>query len=380
MAKTVCDYCISPPSAITNGHANGYTDGATNGTSNGHLNGHSNGYVNGQTNGHANSHSNDYSNGHKNGVTNGDSNRNSNGHTNGHTDVHATNGDSNGHSNDHSNGHSNGQTNGVANGHQTREFTKPPDGPINMSTKSTPRLIPISANNKTSLKKREETMKDYLRNHLDSLDSVSYTLSSRREHLSHRTFCIARHDDPSLSFEGSQKTKTNPPSVVFVCTGQGAQWAGMGKSLIEQSDCFRDSIREMDKVLQNIDERPIWTMEGMSFLPEIGVDILLNEEPIVEGKRESANQLHVKRALRHRYRRSRPQGRVLPAIVHCCSGCTHQFPQKEWHHAQCSWPLQRRDCLRIRSGRLDRQGGYPVCLLPGTDYQETSSQGSNGGC
>lgn len=66
----------------------------------------------------------------------------------------------------------------------------------------------------------------------------------------------------ALEFSVPQKAKTSTAKVAFIFTGQGAQWAGMGRTLIETSEAFRDNIRGMDAALQRLDEPPSWTIEG----------------------------------------------------------------------------------------------------------------------
>ncbi|GLA27452.1 hypothetical protein AnigIFM63326_004659 [Aspergillus niger] len=46
-----------------------------------------------------------------------------------------------------------------------------------------------------------------------------------------------------------------PFPFVFVYTGQGAQWAGMGKELLSHSSVFRKTINPKDA--------PAWTLEGI---------------------------------------------------------------------------------------------------------------------
>ncbi|KAK5996429.1 Highly reducing polyketide synthase gloL [Cladobotryum mycophilum] len=157
--------------------------------------------------------------------------------------------------NGHTNGHTNGDNNGKANGDVTDHSDE---------TKITlPRLIPISANNADSLRRRLQELQSYIESRPESIDSVAHTLGTRREHLQHRTFAVAKGDDEPLEFENFQKANVNTPAVAFVFTGQGAQWAAMGKDLVEKSPSFLSDIREMDKKLQSLDESPSWTLEAV---------------------------------------------------------------------------------------------------------------------
>lgn len=87
----------------------------------------------------------------------------------------------------------------------------------------------------------------------------------RREHMQHRAFALAE-EGIAPSFE---KFRSSCPSAVFVFTGQGAQWPGMGKDLISRSKRFRESIRTMDRALQGLKSAPEWNIEGMIVIPRL---------------------------------------------------------------------------------------------------------------
>jgi acyl transferase domain-containing protein len=105
-------------------------------------------------------------------------------------------------------------------------------------------------------------MEGYIRSRPSSLNGAAYTLSVRRDHLLHRTFCIADGGNEEVEFENFQKAHAVAPCILFVFTGQGAQWAGMGMDLMHKSSSFRQDIRDMDRILQSLNERPPWTIEG----------------------------------------------------------------------------------------------------------------------
>lgn len=133
-------------------------------------------------------------------------------------------------------------------------------------TAQAPRLLPVSAMNATSLQTRARDLSHYLQCRPESLDEVAHTLGSRRDHLLHRAFSIAKRDGKGIKveFEGFQKCHAPAPGVVFIFTGQEAQWTGMGKELVDSWPSVRDDIRDMDRALQSLDEAPEWTIEGES--------------------------------------------------------------------------------------------------------------------
>ncbi|PFH63073.1 hypothetical protein XA68_18210 [Ophiocordyceps unilateralis] len=128
-----------------------------------------------------------------------------------------------------------------------------------------PRLLPLSANNAQSLRTRIEDMGRYISSRPDSLDAIAHTLGTRRDHLRHRSFCIADGlEKKQLDFTIPQKSFATAPDVAFVFTGQGAQWEGMGKELMRGSSSFRQDIRIMDHVLSSIEEGgPQWRIEDI---------------------------------------------------------------------------------------------------------------------
>lgn len=127
---------------------------------------------------------------------------------------------------------------------------------------SMPYLIPVSAGSVAGLNNRVESLKQYTGKKPKALANVAYTLSQRRIHLSHRTFCIAVKDetvDLDIATFGVAAS-SDEKRTAFVFTGQGAQWPGMGKSLMEASPAFLNDIRRMDHALQRLDSPPTWSI------------------------------------------------------------------------------------------------------------------------
>lgn len=107
-----------------------------------------------------------------------------------------------------------------------------------------------------------EDHESYLSAHPSSLRDMSYSLGAKRDILPHRAFCITTGED---TFEMSRVAKPGNeerPRLVFTFTGQGAQWAQMGKDLIENEVSFRDSIRALDVQLSKLPEPAQWSLEG----------------------------------------------------------------------------------------------------------------------
>lgn len=125
-----------------------------------------------------------------------------------------------------------------------------------------PLLLPVSATSEKTLKKRVADLQDYIGSKQPCIEAVANTLGSHRVHMSHRTFSVTNNAESSLEFEPFKKISASLPDVIFVFTGQGAQWVGMGRDLCRWMPSFRRDIQEMDKFLQNIDEPAQWSIEG----------------------------------------------------------------------------------------------------------------------
>ncbi|KAH8646185.1 putative polyketide synthase [Xylariales sp. PMI_506] len=138
---------------------------------------------------------------------------------------------------------------------------------INEGTlKTWPRLLAVSANTEKSLQGRVQSIKKYIASRPGCIHDLAYTLGHRRTHLPFRSFCIVQDGvESQLEFTAPRKVRSiglTEPNVAFVFTGQGAQWVGMGRGLIETVPSFMEDIRQMDCELQKLPRPPSWTIEG----------------------------------------------------------------------------------------------------------------------
>ncbi|KAK7752884.1 Type I Iterative PKS [Diatrype stigma] len=134
-----------------------------------------------------------------------------------------------------------------------------------------PRLFVLSANTQRSLKAMIEAHYYWVEQHPEvPLADLSYTLGHRRSIQPWRFSCVAE-DQPAL-LDGLRQSMATPPTqssprhtdVIYVFTGQGAQWAGMGRELLLEettpSSVFRDSIRASRDIL--LDLGATWDLEA----------------------------------------------------------------------------------------------------------------------
>lgn len=143
-------------------------------------------------------------------------------------------------------------------------------------TATASRLFILSANNQSSLKSMLEAHADWIeQNSQASLADISYTLCHRRSALPWRFTCVA---DKSTSLaaglrQGVRAIPSKPsPSkrdIIFVFSGQGAQWARMSRELllgITPSTIYRDSIRTSRDILHNLGAT--WDLETELLRPD----------------------------------------------------------------------------------------------------------------
>ncbi|XHG07169.1 hypothetical protein AWENTII_010330 [Aspergillus wentii] len=128
-----------------------------------------------------------------------------------------------------------------------------------------PQLLVLSAYDGASLQMKISQLTGYIqKQRSSSLQDVAYTLGVRREHLGKRAFAVVHPNTPvqPSDFQTLQSTASPaPPTVTYVFTGQGAQWPGMGKSLLNTEPRFRAAIEVMDEVLQSLEDPPEWSLK-----------------------------------------------------------------------------------------------------------------------
>ncbi|KAL6231430.1 hypothetical protein BDW75DRAFT_247894 [Aspergillus navahoensis] len=125
------------------------------------------------------------------------------------------------------------------------------------------RLLVVSANSEKSLSRRIEEIQGYIKENPESLADLAFTLGERREHLAQRAFLLESEALEIGAFHVGVADYRTIPEIIFVFTGQGAQWPAMGKALIESFVVFRKSIQQLDQALHSLRGPPAWKLEDL---------------------------------------------------------------------------------------------------------------------
>ncbi|GJP94927.1 polyketide synthase [Aspergillus niger] len=158
-------------------------------------------------------------------------------------------------------------TNGHTNDHTTHP--KDTDEPCRLvRPPSSRRFIHVfSAAHPASLKESLVEHERYIRENPSLMTDISYTLCNRREHLANRAYCVTSSSDGPLTFSPVTKTKRTSP-ITMVFTGQGAQWAGMAKELMDDYPSFDKDIIYLGAVLAKLEHAPSWDLRDELRKPE----------------------------------------------------------------------------------------------------------------
>lgn len=124
------------------------------------------------------------------------------------------------------------------------------------------RLLLFSAYTAGALESQIDAYRDYITRNNANLGDFAYTLANRREQKPYRAYSVTK-DISLIETSATQVAQKLSPRVVWVFTGQGAQWPEMGANLIDDNIIFRSTIRTLDKFLLSLPNPPSWTIESM---------------------------------------------------------------------------------------------------------------------
>ena len=126
-------------------------------------------------------------------------------------------------------------------------------------------ILTLSAKTEAALQQLAQRYILYLQNNNNAaIKDVCFTANIGRSHFSHRMGVVATSNQALCDmltaftagskifgiFQGQVSTSIAPPEVVFLFTGQGSQYVGMGRELYETQPTFRQTLEQCDKILQ----------------------------------------------------------------------------------------------------------------------------------
>ena len=124
-----------------------------------------------------------------------------------------------------------------------------------------PELLLFSAPSDSALRQQVRANRGFIQSHAFRTSDLAYTLGKCRETQRHRAFSIL-HEGRLTNLSAHRQPSTEPPKITMVFSGQGAEWAGMGRELLLEDGGFADDIDCMDKVLSSLANSPSWSLTG----------------------------------------------------------------------------------------------------------------------
>jgi len=121
-------------------------------------------------------------------------------------------------------------------------------------------ILPISAKYRTGVTRASERFRQTLQREAtwSELSDICFTASVRRTHFAHRYAAVggdAEELRQSLSSIGDASIQAEPsadPRIGFVYSGQGCNWHGMARALLQRETVFEEAIKECDAELMAI--------------------------------------------------------------------------------------------------------------------------------
>ena len=136
-----------------------------------------------------------------------------------------------------------------------------------------PHLLPLSARSAEALQALARSYQDFLVSESEvPLNDICYSAGTRRDHHAYRLAATGySRDQLSSALQAFLRGETHPGlssgcrdssrqrKLVFVFPGQGSQWFGMGRRLLEQEPVFREAVERCDRAMRQYGN---WSLLG----------------------------------------------------------------------------------------------------------------------
>jgi len=147
-------------------------------------------------------------------------------------------------------------------------------------------ILPLSAKSKAALRDLARSYADHLSDRQDaSLDDIGFTAATSRMHFPHRLAVTGKSSEAmvaSLRAYGNGDAENvatatvigdGKPGIAFLFSGQGSQWAHMGRELFETEPRFRQTLERCDAILRPLLPKPLLSV----MFPQAGDEALIDE-------------------------------------------------------------------------------------------------------
>ncbi|KAI9164127.1 putative polyketide synthase [Paramyrothecium foliicola] len=141
------------------------------------------------------------------------------------------------------------------------QHAKPKDEAFYDRSTKKPFLLCFSAHDDATLGRNVQAIANVA--HKYFLTDLSHTLNLHRSMFSHRAFTIAREGQEAEYFDVPTLQKgvvSAKKGVCFLFTGQGAQWAGMGRTALKEFPLVLETLQRLDIILQRLEPRPSFSI------------------------------------------------------------------------------------------------------------------------
>ncbi|GET38067.1 beta-ketoacyl synthase [Microseira wollei NIES-4236] len=132
-------------------------------------------------------------------------------------------------------------------------------------------LLTLSAKSDEALRDLAASYRDLLVTHSEaSLGDICFSANTMRSHFNHRLAVVAASTEQlrqqleafaagkeTTGLISGQVTSKKTPKIAFLFTGQGSQYAGMGRQIYETQPIFRQTLEQCDKILRSYLEIPL---------------------------------------------------------------------------------------------------------------------------
>lgn len=129
-----------------------------------------------------------------------------------------------------------------------------------------PYLFKISAADDVALKQNSLTFAKYVESSKPVLYDLAHTMFASRSTLRKSIFfTAASHEEVVAALRRDDHRVYMKPTkvyreLIYIFTGQGAQWVQMGMSLVDHCPLFRSILLEGDPLLSELPDPPAWTI------------------------------------------------------------------------------------------------------------------------